>query len=78
MLYITASHLLEFEITGDVGRDEDVCQLATRHEEFGHEIDVPVVDAAVLLPWLLSCAVVAILLEKLDKVSGVWFENLLD
>ena len=65
MLYITAGDLLELEILGDIGGDEDVGQLSIRHEEFGNEIDVPVVGATVLLPWLFSLVVVAIFAEEL-------------
>lgn len=58
-----AGDLLELEITGDVGGNEDVGQLAGRHEELGDQVDVPVVGPAVLLPWLFAFCVVAIFLE---------------
>lgn len=64
-----ASNLLELEVSGNIGRDEDVGELAVRHEQLGHKVDVPVVDAAVLLPRLLALGVVAVLLEHLLGVS---------
>jgi hypothetical protein len=60
-----AGNLLELEISGDIGRDQNVGEFAIGHEEFGDEIDVPVVDAAVLLPRFLSFVVGAIFLEQL-------------
>lgn len=65
LLDIAAGDLAELEIASDVGRDENVCELARRHEELGHQVDVPVVQAAVLLPGLGARRVVAILLEEL-------------
>jgi hypothetical protein len=65
-LDVTASNLLEFEVSGDIGRDEDVGEFSVGHEEFGDEIDVPVVGAAVLLP-RLAAVVAAILLEELRR-----------
>lgn len=65
LLDVAASDLLELEVSGDIGGDEDVGQLARRHEELGDEVDVPVVGTAVLLPWLLALGVVAVLLEEL-------------
>ena len=66
LLDVAAGNLLEFEVAGDVGGYEDVGQLAGRHEELGNEVDVPVVESTVLLPWLLAGAVVAVLLEELS------------
>jgi len=63
-LDVTASDLLKFEVSGDIGRDENVGEFSVGHEEFGNEVDVPVVGAAVLLPWL-AAVVVAVLLEEL-------------
>jgi hypothetical protein len=51
-LYVATCNLLELEVLGDIGRDKDVCKLAVGHEQLWYEIDVPVVYAAVLLPWL--------------------------
>lgn len=65
MLYITSSDLFEFEISGDIGRDENVGKLAISHQELGHEIDGPVIEATIFLPRFLTFAVVAILLEEL-------------
>ena len=59
------SDLLELEIAGDISRNEDVGKLARRHEELGHQVDVPVVQATVILPWLGVLGIVAILLEEL-------------
>jgi len=73
-LHIAACHLLEFEISGYVGRDEDVGQLSAGHEELGYEIDIPVVYAAILLPWLLALVIVAILLEELRDVRWAFAE----
>ena len=64
-MYIAARNLLELEVSGDVGGDEDVGQLARGHEELGDEVDVPVVETAIFLPRLLALVEVAILLEEL-------------
>jgi hypothetical protein len=61
----TACDLLEFEISCDVGRYEDVGELAVGHEEFRDEVDIPVVYPPVLLPWLLAFVVGAIFFEEL-------------
>ena len=68
LLHETASNLLELEVSGDVGGHEDVGQLAGGHEQLGDQVDVPVVGAAVFLPWLVALAVVAVLLEELGGV----------
>lgn len=65
LLHEAACNLLELEVPGDIGGDEDVGQLARGHEELGNQVDVPVVGAAVFLPWLVARAVVAVLLEEL-------------
>lgn len=59
-----SSDLLELEVTGDVGRDKNVGQLARGHEQLGDQVDVPVVEAAILLPGLVTGGV-AVLLEEL-------------
>ena len=64
-MYIAARNLLELEVSGDVGGDEDVGQLARGHEELGDEVDVPVVETAIFLPRLLALVVVAVFLEEL-------------
>jgi hypothetical protein len=51
LLYVASGNLLELEVLCDVGRDEDVGELAVGHEELWYEVDVPVVHASVLLPW---------------------------
>lgn len=67
LLHEAPRNLLELEIPSHVGRNEDVGELARRHEELGDEVDVPVVGAAVFLPWLLSLLEVAVLLEELCR-----------
>lgn len=61
--------MLEFEISCDVGGNEDIGQLSTGHEELWDEVNVPVVDASVLLPWFLPFVIVSVLLEELIGVS---------
>lgn len=68
LLHEAACDLLELEVSGDIGGDEDVGQLARGHEELGDQVDVPVVGAAVFLPWLVARAVVSVLLEELEGV----------
>ncbi len=58
--------LSEFKVTGDIGGDKDVGQLARGHEELGDQVDVPVVGTAVLLPRLFTVLEVAIFLEELE------------
>lgn len=66
LLHKAPCDLLELEVSGDIGGDEDVGQLAGGHEELGDQVDVPVVRATVFLPWLVALAVVAVLLEELQ------------
>ena len=70
MLHIAASDLLELQVSCDVGGDEDVGELSVAHQELGDKVDVPVVHPAVLLPWLGTFLVVAILLEQGLEVDG--------
>lgn len=65
LLDVAAGYLLEFEVAGNISGDEDVGQLARRHEKLGDKVDVPVVGSAVLLPWLVAFREVTILLEQL-------------
>ena len=65
MLYEAACNLLELEVSRHIGRHEDVGQLAVSHKQLRHQVDVPVIEAAVLLPWLFSFFVVAIFLVQL-------------
>lgn len=65
LLDVAAGYLLEFEISGNVGGDENVGQLSGGHEELGHQINVPVIESAVVLPWLLASLEVSILFEQL-------------
>lgn len=69
LLHITACNLLELEVSGNIGGDEDVGEFSIGHEKFGDKIDVPVIDTSVLLPWLGAFGVVAVLLEELLCVS---------
>lgn len=64
LLHITTGNLLELEISGNVGRDKDVGKLARGHQELGHQVNVPVVEAAILFPRLRALGKVAILLEQ--------------
>lgn len=68
LLDIRASNLLELEVSCDVGGNEDVGQLSGGHEKLGDQVNVPVVGAPVLLPWLLALVVVSVLLEELQVV----------
>ena len=65
-----AGDLPEFQVAGDVGRDQDVGQLAGRHEELGNQVDVPIVGTTVLLPGLLALLEVSIFLEQLHEGKG--------
>jgi hypothetical protein len=65
LLDVAASDLLELKVSCNIGRDENVGQLAGGHKELGDEIDVPVVEAAILLPGLLTLTEVSVLLEEL-------------
>lgn len=62
--------MLELEISRDVGGDENVGEFAVCHQQLGHQVDVPIVDTAVLLPWFCACGEVAILLEEVLDVHG--------
>ena len=68
LLNETPGNLTEFEIACDVGGDEDVGELAVCHDQFGNEVDVPIVGTAILFPWLGTFGVVAVLLEELDNM----------
>lgn len=65
LLDVAASNLLELEVSCNIGRDKDVGQLARGHEELGNKVDVPVVEATILLPGLLAFTEVSVLLEEL-------------
>ena len=69
LLNIAPRNLSELEVSGDVGGNEDIGQVAVRHKQLGNEIDVPAVGAAVFLPWLLALFYVSIHLEELCCVS---------
>lgn len=68
LLDVAASDLLELEVPCNIGGDENVGQFAGGHEELGDKVDVPVVEAAILLPGLLAFAEVTVLLEELWSV----------
>ena len=68
LLNVAACNLLELEVSCDISRNEDVGELSARHQKLGNQVDVPVVGATVLLPWLLSLVVVSVLLEELECV----------
>lgn len=67
-MHIASCHLSELKVSGNIGRDKDIGQLSTGHEELGDEVDVPVVDAAILRPWFLPLIIVSVLLEELADV----------
>ena len=69
MLNEAACDLSEFEVSCYIGRNEDVGEFAVGHQELGYEVDVPIVDPAILLPRLLSFLEVAILLVELAQLS---------
>lgn len=66
-LDIAAGNLLELEIPGDIGGNEDVGELAIGHEQLWHEVDVPVICPAVFLPWLSALFDLAVVLEELRE-----------
>lgn len=67
LLNVATGDLLELEVSRNVGGNQNVCQLAVRHQKLGHQVHVPVVDTAILLPRFLAGADVAIFLEELQK-----------
>jgi len=72
LLHIASCNLLKLEVSCHVGGNEDISQLAAGHEKFGYEIDIPVIHASVLLPWLLPLVIVSVLLEELKGVRESW------
>jgi hypothetical protein len=70
LLHKASCYLSKLEVSSNIGGYEDICQFPAGHEEFRHEIDVPVVDTSILLPWLLALVIVAVLLEELIQVRG--------
>ena len=75
LLNIAPSHMFELQVSRNICWDQYICQLTTWHKQLWNKVNVPVVDAAVLLPRLLPLAVVAILLEELDYVKIILFES---
>lgn len=65
LLHVTSRNLSELEVSGDIGGNENVGQLSVRHEQLGHEVDVPAVDTAVFLPRFLALLHVAVHFEEL-------------
>lgn len=70
-LHIAARDLLEFYISRDVCRHENVCELPIRHEQLGNQINVPVVQPTIFLPWLGAFFVVPISFEQLNLYVSV-------
>jgi hypothetical protein len=68
LLNVAAGDLLELKVLCDVGGNEDVGEFTVGHQKLGDEVDVPVVDATVLLPWLASG--LTVLFEKGLDVQG--------
>lgn len=66
LLDVAASNLLELKISCNIGGNQDIRQLAVGHQQLGDQVDVPVVDPAILLPGLLAGVDVAVLLEQLE------------
>lgn len=71
LLDVTASYLSELEVSCYVGGDEDVGEFAIGHEEFGYQIDVPIIEAAIFLPWFFAFLEIAVSLEKLGCCQPV-------
>lgn len=65
LLDVAAGDLLKFQVSSNIGGNQDVGQLSVGHQQLGDQVDVPVVDPPVLLPGLLAGSKVAVLLEKL-------------
>jgi hypothetical protein len=75
LLNIAARNLLELEVSCYVCRNQDIRQFTARHEEFWHEINVPVIHSSILLPWFFAFVVVAIFLEELGTVSLIFLDR---
>ena len=69
LLHIAPRNLPKLQVSCDVSRNENVGQVAIRHEQLRHQVDIPVVGPAVLLPWLLALRIVAVFFEELFRVS---------
>lgn len=69
LLDVAARNLLELEVSRDIGGNQNVGQVAIGHQQLGNQVDVPVVDTAILLPGLLAGANVAVLLKELQGVN---------
>ena len=67
LLDVATGNLLELEVSRNIGRNQNVRQLAICHQQLRHQIHVPVVDAAILLPGLLAGGDGAVFLEKLSQ-----------
>ena len=59
----TTCNLLKFEIAGDFGVHENLCELARGNDELGNEVDVVVTVASKLSRRLLTCTELAIKLQ---------------
>lgn len=60
LLYVTSSNLSKLKVSCDVGGNQNVCQFTVGHEQLGDQVHVPVVHAAIFLPWLLAVANVSV------------------
>lgn len=69
LLDIAAGNLLKFQVSCDIGGDQDIRQLAVGHQELRDQIDVPVVDTTIFLPRFLAGGNVAVFLEQLQRSS---------
>lgn len=75
LLNVAACNLLELKVSCNISGHQNVGELPARHQQLGNQVNVPVVGATVLLPWLLSCVIVSVLLEELICVRYVRLES---
>ena len=73
LLDIAARNLFELDIPRHIRTHQDVRELAIRHQQLGHEVDVPVIGSSVLLPGFRAGLVVAVLFEERFEVDGGCF-----
>lgn len=66
LLDVVTRDLLEFEVSGHIGGDENVCQVPIRHQELRDQVDIPVVRPPIFLPGLFSFTNIAIFSEQLE------------
>src|SRR2546423_1530065 len=58
LLDVAASYLLELQVSRHIRRHQDVGELAIGHQKLWNEVDIPIVGASVVLPWLLTLLIV--------------------